>query len=88
MNVNSDEAGRWYYFVDCASCNEPIPFKQEPSPEDNPIVRVPTMKVRCPHCRKDHTYAGDLISRSQVSQEARLSVVRAALLGEDVHAVY
>jgi hypothetical protein len=66
MNVNLEEAGAWYYVVDCATCKEPIPFKQAPSAEDESVVRFPTMRVRCPHCRNDHTYAGDLISRRQV----------------------
>jgi DNA-directed RNA polymerase subunit RPC12/RpoP len=68
MNVNSDEAGTWHYVVDCATCKETIPFKQAASPEDQPIVHVPTMKVRCPHCHNDHTYAAELISRRQLSE--------------------
>ena len=67
MTANSVEAGKWYYVVDCATCKEPIPFKEAPSLNDQPFVRLPTMKVRCPHCCNDHTYAGDLISRRQVA---------------------
>jgi ribosomal protein S27E len=66
---NSDEVGSWYYVVDCATCNEAIPFKRAPSPEGEPVVHIPTMRVRCPHCRNDHTYAGELISRRQVSEK-------------------
>jgi hypothetical protein len=36
-----------------------IPFKEAPSPSDQPFVHLPTMKVRCPHCRNDHSYAGN-----------------------------
>jgi hypothetical protein len=70
MTTNSVEAAPWYYVVDCATCKEPISFKQAPSPEVEPIV-FPTMRVRCPHCHTDHTYAADLISRRQLSEAGR-----------------
>jgi hypothetical protein len=70
MNVNSYEAGKWYYVVDCAACKEPIPFKQAPSSEGEPVVQVPTMRVRCPHCHNEHIYAGELISRRQVLERS------------------
>jgi hypothetical protein len=68
MNVNSEEAGAWYYVVDCATCKAPILFKQAPSPEGEPVVHIPAMRVRCPHCRSDHAYAGELISRRQLAE--------------------
>jgi hypothetical protein len=71
MNVSSDEAGTWCYLVDCATCNEPIAFKQAPSPDDEPIVQLPAMSVRCPRCHKDHIYAADLILRRHVSDACR-----------------
>jgi DNA-directed RNA polymerase subunit RPC12/RpoP len=67
MTANSD-TGMWYYVVDCATCKEPILFKQAPSSEDEPIMRFPTMRVRCPRCRSDDTYAGELISRRQITK--------------------
>jgi len=71
MSADSVKAEKWFYVVDCVTCKEAIPFKEAPSPNDQPFVRLPTMKVRCPHCRNDHTYAGDLISRRQVSDPCR-----------------
>ena len=57
---NSEEAGSWYYVVDCATCKAVIPFKH--APEGEPILRFPTMGVRCFQCRTVHTYAADLVS--------------------------
>ena len=57
---NSEEAGSWYYVVDCATCKAVIPFKH--APEGEPILRFPTMAVRCFQCRTVHTYAADLVS--------------------------
>jgi hypothetical protein len=65
MMANLGEAGTWYYVVDCAICNAVVPFKH--AHEDEPIVRFPTMRVRCFHCRTDHTYAADLISRRKAA---------------------
>jgi hypothetical protein len=58
--ANLEEAGTWYYVVDCATCKAVIPFKH--APEDEPVVCFPTMRVRCLHCHTDHAYAADLIS--------------------------
>jgi hypothetical protein len=55
----------WYFAVDCASCGEPFPIAEAPSPEKEPAPRHATIRVRCPHCRKEHTYAGALVSRRQ-----------------------
>jgi hypothetical protein len=68
MNVNSDEAGTWYYVVDCETCKAVIPFKEAPSPEGDQML---TMRGRCPHCHNDHTYGPGLISRRQVSDAGR-----------------
>jgi hypothetical protein len=65
MTANLEEAGTWYYVVDCAICNAVVPFKH--AHEDEPIVRFPTMRVRCFHCHTDHTYAADLISRRKTA---------------------
>jgi hypothetical protein len=54
------EAGSWYYVVDCGTCKAVIPFKH--APEGEPILRLPTMRVRCFQCRTVHAYATDLIS--------------------------
>jgi hypothetical protein len=71
MTANLEEAGTWYYVVDCAICNAVVPFKH--APEDEPIVRFPTMRVRCFHCHTDHTYASDLISRRKTAAHAKFS---------------
>jgi hypothetical protein len=65
LAANSEEAGTWYYVVDCATCKAVIPFKH--APEDEPILRFPTMRVRCLHCHTDHTYAPDLISHRKAA---------------------
>jgi hypothetical protein len=57
---NSEEGGTWYYVVDCAACKATIPFKH--APEGEPILRFPTMRVRCFQCRAVHAYAADLVS--------------------------
>jgi hypothetical protein len=60
-----EEAGTWYYVVDCATCKTVIPFKH--APEGEPILRFPTMRVRCFHCHKGHRYAPDLISHRKAA---------------------
>jgi hypothetical protein len=62
---NLEEAGTWYYAVDCATCKAVVPFKY--APEGEPIVRFPTMNVRCFQCHTDHTYAADLISHRKAA---------------------
>jgi hypothetical protein len=57
---NPEDAGTWYYVVDCAICEAVIPFKH--APEGEPVLRFPTMGVRCFQCRTVHTYAADLVS--------------------------
>jgi hypothetical protein len=65
LAANLEEAGTWYYVVDCATCKAVIPFKH--APENEPIVHFPTMRVRCVHCLTDHTYAADLISHRKAA---------------------
>ena len=60
-----EEAGAWYYVVDCATCKAVVPFKY--APEGEPIVCFPTMNVRCFQCHTDHTYAADLISHRKAA---------------------
>ena len=60
-----EEAGTWYYVVDCATCKAVVPFKY--APEGEPIVCFPTMNVRCFQCHTDHTYAADLISHRKAA---------------------
>jgi hypothetical protein len=71
MTANLEEAGTWYYVVDCAICKAVVPFKH--APEDEPIVRFPTMRVRCFHCHTDHTYASDLISHRKTAAPPSLN---------------
>jgi hypothetical protein len=65
LATNFEEAGTWYYVVDCATCKAVIPFKH--APEDEPILRFPTMRVRCFQCHTDHTYAADLVSHRKAA---------------------
>jgi hypothetical protein len=60
-----EDAGAWYYVVDCATCKTVIPFKY--APEDEPILLFPTMTVRCFHCHTHHTYAPNLISHRKTA---------------------
>jgi hypothetical protein len=53
--ANLEEAVTWCYVVDCAMCKAVIPFKH--APEDEPILRFPTMRVRCLHCHGSHVRA-------------------------------
>jgi hypothetical protein len=65
LPANLEEAGTSYYVVDCATCAAVIPFKY--APEDEPILRFPTMRVRCFQCHTDHTYAADLVSHRKTA---------------------
>jgi hypothetical protein len=65
LTANLEEAGTWYYVVDCATCKAVVPFKY--APEGEPIVCFPTMNVRCFQCNTDHTYAADLISHRKTA---------------------
>jgi hypothetical protein len=60
----------WYYVVDCTTCKAVIPFKH--APENEAIVRFPTMRVRCFHCDTDHAYAADLISHRKAASPRRI----------------
>jgi hypothetical protein len=44
LAANSEEAGTWYYVVDCATCKAIIPFKH--APEDEPILRSAVSPTR------------------------------------------
>jgi hypothetical protein len=71
LPANLEEAGTWYYVVDCARCAAVIPFKY--APEDEPILRFPAMRVRCFDCRTDHTYAADLVSHRKAAAPRKSS---------------
>jgi hypothetical protein len=71
LAANLEEAGTWYYVVDCATCKAVVPFKY--APEGEPIVCFPTMNVRCFQCNTDHTYAADLISRRKAAAPCGIS---------------
>jgi len=66
-----EEAGTWYYVVDCATCKAVVPFKY--APEGEPIVCFPTMNVRCFQCNTVHTYAADLISHRKAAAPCEIS---------------
>jgi hypothetical protein len=65
VTANLEEAATWYYVVDCATCKAVIPFKY--APEDEPILLFPTMRVRCFHCHRHHTYAPEFISHRKAA---------------------
>jgi hypothetical protein len=65
LAANLEEAGTWYYVVDCATCKAVIPFKH--APEGEPILSFPTMRVRCFQCHTNHTYAADLVSHRKAA---------------------
>jgi hypothetical protein len=67
---NLEEAGTWYYVVDCATCKAAIPFKH--APEGEPVLRLPTMMVRCFQCSTVHTYASDLVSHRKAVAPRRI----------------
>jgi hypothetical protein len=71
LAANLEEAGTWYYVVDCATCKAVVPFKY--APEGEPIVCFPTMNVRCFQCNTDHTYAADLISHRKAAAPCGIS---------------
>jgi hypothetical protein len=70
LAANLEEAGTWYYVIDCATCKTVIPFKH--APEDEEILSFPTMRVRCLHCHTDHTYAPDLISHRKAAAPSEI----------------
>ncbi len=60
------EPNKWYFVVDCAKCQEPIPFLEAPSPEENPDIKQRTIAdLKCPHCGHTDTYAPALMRRQQ-----------------------
>jgi len=59
------EPDKFYFCVMCASCGEPIPFLEAPSPEDEPKPRSRGIELACPHCRTQHTYRGNEVVRLQ-----------------------
>jgi hypothetical protein len=71
LNSESEEAGTWYYVVDCAECRAIIPFKH--APEGEPALRFPKMNVRCFQCRTAHTYSADLVSRRKAEAPSKIS---------------
>ena len=66
-----EEAGTWYYVVDCARCKAVVPFKH--APEGEPILYFPAMNVRCFQCHTHHTYAPDLISHRKAAAPCGIS---------------
>jgi hypothetical protein len=61
----------WYFAVDCSTCGEAFPIAEAPSPDKDPTPRFPTIRVGCPHCHKEHTYAGAQISRRLAESASR-----------------
>jgi ribosomal protein S27E len=63
--MTETEPGKWYFAVDCAKCGEAIPFEEAPPPEDDPSPKHRGIRVRCPDCHEEYTYAPALISRRE-----------------------
>jgi len=56
----------WYFVVDCAECDEPIPFLEAASPDKAPEVKQQTIAdLKCPSCGHTDTYAPALMYRAQ-----------------------
>jgi endogenous inhibitor of DNA gyrase (YacG/DUF329 family) len=62
------EPGKWYFAVNCAACQSPIPLAEAPSPNEMPDpLRYRIMpSVSCPHCGHIGIYAPAQISRRPV----------------------
>jgi predicted RNA-binding Zn-ribbon protein involved in translation (DUF1610 family) len=63
--ANQVEPNKWYFTVDCSKCGKAIPFAEAPSPEEEPEPEFRTVKLQCPHCGTDDTYAPALMARRQ-----------------------
>lgn len=60
------QPNQWYFVVECAKCNEPIPFLEAPSPEEEPDVKQRTIDdLKCPNCGYVGRYAPALMYRDQ-----------------------
>lgn len=62
------EPGKWYFAVNCTSCQNPIPLAEAPSPTEKPDpLRYRTVsQVHCPHCAYVGTYPPAQILRRPV----------------------
>jgi hypothetical protein len=63
--ANQVEPNKWCFTVDCSKCGEAIPFAEAPSPEEEPEPEFRTVKLQCPHCGTEDTYAPALMTRRQ-----------------------
>ena len=69
MPTNKMKPGRWYFVVECAKCDEAIPFLEAPSPEDEPQVKQRQIAdLKCPSCGHVGTYAPALMYRDQAPE--------------------
>lgn len=66
MSTKQVKPHQWYFVVECANCDEPIPFLEAPSPEDKPEVKQRTIAdLKYPSCGHVGTYVPALMYRDQ-----------------------
>ena len=57
--------GRWYFYVECPTCEEQIIFQKAPAPELVEHVYSKGVTAKCPHCGKEDTYPAARVARDQ-----------------------
>lgn len=66
MSPKQVQPDQWYLVVDCAKCEEAIPFLEAPSPDDERDLKQRTIgDLKCPSCGHTDTYAPALMYRAQ-----------------------
>ncbi|MGY2990277.1 hypothetical protein ACVI1K_007624 [Bradyrhizobium sp. USDA 4508] len=66
MSPKQVQPNQWYFVVDCAKCDEPIPFLEAPSPDEPEVKQRTVGDLKCPSCGHSYTYAPAPMYRAQV----------------------